>query len=395
MLFRQRFRTSATASAAVLFALFAAPASAGWTEHVALGGAEIFSDPSCATATRYPGTAVCAAAGPVQRPVANRYDGTRWTGWVELPGTIAGAPSCFEMKGLDVWCGARSATGRLVTYAFDGKTWTGPFVVGGQLADAPSCVSLDLVRALCVARAAGGGVFSAEYAATTIAASGAWTIFPRYADSRTQPVSPVRCAPDGQPLADAYCIWENGTSAIVRRFVGESSAWEPSFAAVPGGTPLESLGCAHFSTYGINSEGGAVPNRSDDMVCYGIGRDHYFYLTANNANSAGSVDDYIAWYPIQDDLHLGHFDCAPAVAPYEQRTATVCQATGTDGGSAVSFELFGVRSTPGLIVGGANLPHAQFEGTPACFPYRPASEQNTVMCVFRDAKNVAYSTTGP
>jgi hypothetical protein len=292
------------------------------------------------------------------------------------------------MEAFEAWCGVRDAADQLVIYVFNGKTWGGPTVVGGVLEDAPSCVSLNLLTALCAARDPGGSLFGAEFKGKKLLEGGSWTILPAEAETI---LSPIKCTTDGLSPADAFCAWDGGGAAVVRRFIGSASDWAPDAGTIPG-MLLGPVGCAPF---GSNES-------TDEMLCYAVGRDGYFYYTQNYVpflpGQTAGPDDYGNWTPTPYDVHLNQFSCAPAfvAAVSNAMWHDACAITGTDDGSLVAFGLlFQVGYEPPVSVGGDGVPPDQFVGAPSCFTINPAQANGAVMCVARNASNVATSIIGP
>lgn len=96
------------------------PAWAARTGAISMGATVVLSDPSCASPST--GLAVCAARGVGQTLIVNQWNGTTWTVWKTIAGTVTSNPSCAADGAGKVICGVRNATGGLSAAIYNGTT---------------------------------------------------------------------------------------------------------------------------------------------------------------------------------------------------------------------------------------------------------------------------------
>src|SRR5215472_2034449 len=131
------------------------PAWAAWTSAVSMGTTVVLSDPSCASPVA--GEAVCAARGLGQTLVVNKWNGSTWSGWKVIAGTVTAKPSCSADLAGNAVGAVRNDAGGIAATVYNGTAWSALTNAGGQITFEPSCAPLTAGKVLCVARNTTGG----------------------------------------------------------------------------------------------------------------------------------------------------------------------------------------------------------------------------------------------
>jgi hypothetical protein len=124
-----------------------------WDGFINTGGRGT-GDPSC-TNFGATGEAVCFGRGTDSALWGNRFAGgswatSSWTGWGTLGGLVGAKASCANLAASEVVCGAFGVTdSALWVNEYNGTTWLGFGRLGQTTVGNPSCTTLGSGRALC------------------------------------------------------------------------------------------------------------------------------------------------------------------------------------------------------------------------------------------------------
>ena len=131
------------------------PAMAVWGPFVKMGTNILTADPSCTALTA--GQAVCGVRSLKHSLLVSQFNGTTWTAWKDLGGSLTSNPSCTDDGAGKAVCAAQGATGAMFAATFNGTVWTKALLVGGSTTSGPSCAALAAGNVLCVARSTTSG----------------------------------------------------------------------------------------------------------------------------------------------------------------------------------------------------------------------------------------------
>jgi len=119
----------------------ASSALASWGSFLSMGTTTVNADVSCAPTSG--GKAVCGATGMSNTLLVDQFNGSVWSGWKGLAGTVTSPPSCASDGNAHVICAARASNGGLAVTVFNGTSWSPEVIVKGTLASGPNCASLE------------------------------------------------------------------------------------------------------------------------------------------------------------------------------------------------------------------------------------------------------------
>ncbi len=338
----------------------AAPAGAAWSAFTSIGTSNVFSDPSCAADGN--GTAVCAALGSGSTPIVARFNGTSWSGWTHLSGTITVAPSCAAVITGEVICASRNTDLQLIAYLWNGKTWSASLAVATGLDSAPSCAALSGGKALCAGRSYEDGIVSAVYSGKSWTAS-SWTNPAVVVDAV---YGPVECTPDD--VGNAICAYlATGSTTKVREF---ETAWSAA------------INIAGLATTPATCTDAGVGGKA---ACFAISEGGVY--GQQFLGGSFTAAKWTGWGSI------GGAGSSVSCAQYGQKAALVNFACGAV--SLTDDRLYTNEYNGSGWSGWVALGTATFIGTPSCFALNRTTTPGRIMCALTTVANTAVATVGP
>ena len=125
--------------------LFTPSMWASWS-FVSTGTTTGNGNPSCAQATK--NLVACAVQSSTYSLMVNQFNGTSWSKWSSLAGTVTSTPTCTGDGSGNVFCAA-TTTGGMEVSIFNGTSWSKPAKVAGTLYSAPSCAEYLAGEVVC------------------------------------------------------------------------------------------------------------------------------------------------------------------------------------------------------------------------------------------------------
>jgi hypothetical protein len=147
-----------------------------WTRAAELNANRLASAPSCASwgtsrSVRLSCFAVLEGSSAMQH---TWYDGTNWSGWQNLGGTLTSAPGAVSWAPGVVSAFVRGTDTQMWQRYYDGRNWSGWIRLDGELTSAPSCSSWSEARVDCVVRGNGNNLFLKTWEAGPGKGWGGW-----------------------------------------------------------------------------------------------------------------------------------------------------------------------------------------------------------------------------
>jgi len=222
---------------AMFAVLLLVPASwADWgTSFKSLGKTPTIGDASCVSPAS--GQVWCAMRNQQHTMMVNEFTSGAWSGWTNLPGSIASNPSCASDQLGHIMCGVVNDQSSMGVIEFDGTNW-GAFQDSGIVTSLdPSCSFYKKGKVFCAVRSVAGALTGSLFDGT------AWAkvVTAKGVTITTAP----GCASDsnGDVICEMLGMVNNLQVIEVNRFIG--TKWE-GFLTLPGngadGATCTSLG---------------------------------------------------------------------------------------------------------------------------------------------------------
>jgi hypothetical protein len=337
--------------AVALFVLLVPQSHASWSTVVSTGSATGVGVPSCAQVTS--GNVVCAVRTINAAMMVNEYNGSAWSSWKTLAGSVSSNPSCTRNGQGEVVCGASAVGGGLWITTYNGSSWATPTVVSGALASAPSCAEYKAGEVLCVARGSSGGLI------WTLSDDGKWSSF---ATISADTVSPPSCTSD-QASGVVCSVYTTGGQTLVNRFHDGGWLGFLNIAGEAGGEP----DCTYWKPTG-------------QVACFAKSVQGGIYVTTFNGGS-WATGSWIVGYEGIGGVAADNANCV------SQSTGDlVCAAVGPNDANQLFTNVYNGSSWAGWSSRGG-----KWIGVPSC----ALLEEGKAICVAVATNNQLSSVVGP
>jgi hypothetical protein len=343
-------RTASCFLLSILLLCAGSSAWATWGPFISTGTNTGVGVPSCAQASQL--NIACAVRNGQSTLMVNHFNGSAWSVWTTVSGTVATDPSCTSDLNGKVYCAATTTSGQMEVAVYNGTTWGTPTTVNASLYSAPSCAGYTAGKVLCVARNSAGGLAWSLFNGTS------WSAF---ANLTTVTVSPPSCTTDNNN--GVICaVYSSGYATKVNRFAAGHWQGFLTIGGIAGGVP---------DCVSMNSGG--------QVVCFAKAWSSGVYVNRFKGGSwaAGNWTGYGGLGGEVDD-NAGCTSQAPG--------QLLCGAIGvTD--NAMYADLYNGTTWSGWVVkvGGSGF------GSPSC----TALGTGQVVCVIMGPNNRLTSSVGP